>query len=78
MVTVHQALNAKLYAKLLVALEGQALQDIDSRSHLCANGLLLLQELVQTYKPKNVPEVLAAKAGEFWSKIKRAPNESVD
>jgi hypothetical protein len=78
MVTVHQALNAKLYAKLLVALEGQALQDIDSRSHLCANGLLLLQELVQTYKPKNVPEVLAAKAGEFWSKIKCAPNESVD
>lgn len=77
-VTAHQALNAKLYAKLLVALEGQALQDIVSRSHLHANGLLLLQELVQTYKPKNVPEVLAAKAGEFWSKIKRAPNESVD
>jgi hypothetical protein len=74
-VTAHQALNAKLYAKLLVALEGQ---DIVSRSHLHANGLLLLQELVQTYKPKNVPEVLAAKAGEFWSKIKRAPNESVD
>jgi hypothetical protein len=76
--TVNQALNGKLYAKLLVALEGQALQDVVSRSHLCANGLLLLQELVQTYKPKNVPEVLAAKAGEFWSQIKRTPHESVD
>jgi len=76
--TVNQALNGKLYAKLLVALEGQALQDVVSRSHLCANGLLLLQELVQTYKPKNVPEVLAAEAGEFWSQIKRAPNEFVD
>jgi len=77
-ITTNQPLNAKLYAKLLVALEGQALQDIVSRSHLRANGLLLLHELVQTYKPKNVPEVLAAKAGEFWSKIKRSPNETVD
>jgi hypothetical protein len=68
-ITVNNALNAKLYAKLLVTLEGQALQDIVSRPHLRANGLLLLQELVQTYKPKNVPEVLAAKAGEFSSKI---------
>jgi predicted transcriptional regulator len=49
-----------------------------SRSHLRANGLLLLQELVHTYKPTDIPEVLAAKAGEFWSKMKRLPNESVD
>jgi hypothetical protein len=39
---------------------------------------LLLQELVQSYRPKNVPEVLAAKAGEFWSKMTQSPNESVD
>jgi hypothetical protein len=34
--------------------------------------------LIQTYKPVNVPEVLAAKAGEFWSKMKRSPSESAD
>jgi len=45
---------------------------------LRANGVLLLQELVQTYQPKHVPEILAAKAGEFWSQTKRHPNESVD
>jgi hypothetical protein len=26
--------------------------------------------MVQTYQPKNVPEVIAAKTGEFWSKTK--------
>jgi hypothetical protein len=51
-------------------LEGQALQDIVSRVHLCANGLMLLQELTQAYKMKNEPEVIAAKTGEFWSKTK--------
>jgi hypothetical protein len=30
------------------------------------------------YKPKNVPEVLAAKTAEFWSKLKRGNSESVD
>jgi hypothetical protein len=77
-VTTNVKLNGKLYAKLISVLEGQALQDMISRSHLRANGLLLLQEMVQTYKPMNVPEVLAAKAGEFWSKTKRSPSESVD
>jgi len=71
-------LNGKLYAKLLVSLEEQALQDDASRSHLRANGVLLLQELIQTYKPCHVPGVIAAKAGEFWSITKRGPNEWVD
>jgi hypothetical protein len=34
------------YAKLLLALEGVALQNIISRTHLQANGILLLKELV--------------------------------
>ncbi len=76
--TSNVTLNGKLYAKIVSVLEGQALQDVISRSHLRANGVLLLQELVQTYKPTNVPEVLAAKAGEFWSKLKRSNGESVD
>jgi len=76
--TNNSSLNGKLYAKLISVLDGQALQDMISRSHLRANGLLLLQELVETYKPTNVPEVLAAKAGEFWSKMKRGPHETVD
>jgi hypothetical protein len=75
--TTNTSLNGKLYAKIISVLEGQALQDVISRSHLHANGVLLLQELVQTlYKPTNVPEVLAAKAGEFWSKTKRLANET--
>jgi hypothetical protein len=58
-------LNGKLYAKLLVSLEGQALQTIVFRKQLRANGILLLQELTQMYRPKNVPEVIAAKTGFF-------------
>jgi hypothetical protein len=76
--TQNTTLNSRLYTKLISVLEGQALQDMISRSHLRANGLLLLQDLIQTYKPINVPEVLAAKAGEFWSKMKRSSGESVD
>jgi hypothetical protein len=76
--TSNTTLNGKLYTKLLVSLEGQALQSIVSRKHLCTNGVLLLQELVQTYKPKNVPEVIAAKTGEFWSHTKRLSTETVD
>jgi hypothetical protein len=30
------------------------------------------------YKPKNVPEVIAAKTGEFWSSTKRLSHETVD
>ncbi len=62
----NTTLNGKLYAKLLISLDSLALQNIVSCKHLQANGLLLLQELVQTYKLKNVPEVIAAKTSEFW------------
>jgi hypothetical protein len=68
--TTIASLNGKLYAKLLVCLECQALQDIVSHPHLHANGILLLQELVQSYCPKNVPEIIAAKTGKFWSHTK--------
>jgi hypothetical protein len=37
-----------------------------------------LGDLVQTYCPKQVPEVIAAKIGEFWSQLKCFPNDSVD
>jgi hypothetical protein len=53
--TSNATLNGKLYAKPLVSLEGSALQSIVPRKHIRANGLLLLQELTQTYKPKNIP-----------------------
>jgi len=46
--TVNDALNGKLYSKLLLALEGQALQDVITRTHLRANGVALLQELSHT------------------------------
>jgi len=71
-------LNGKLYSKLLLALEGNALKSVVSCTHLRANGLLLLQELVQTFRPKNVPEVIAFKTSEFWGNMKRFPTESVD
>jgi len=34
--------------------------------------------LVQTYKPRNVPEIIAAKTVEFWGTLKRLPGESID
>jgi hypothetical protein len=71
-------LNRKLYAKLLVSLEGQALQSIFLRKHLLANGIVLFHELTQTYKPNNVPEVIAAKTGTFWSQTKQLPFKAVD
>jgi len=49
-----------------------------SQKHLRANGLLLLKELSQTYRPSHVPEVKAAKTVEFWSTLKRLPYETVD
>ena len=76
--TTNTQLNGKLYAKLLVSLEGQALKNMISRKHLRANGIFLLQELHHMYRPKNVPEVIAAKTAEFWSKMRRSPSESVD
>jgi hypothetical protein len=75
--TTNTMLNGKLYAKLLVSLEGQALQAMVSRKHIRANGILLLKELAQTYKPCNVPEVVAAKTS-VWSNTKRLPNETID
>jgi lysophospholipase L1-like esterase len=71
-------LNGKLYAKLITCLDGQVLQNMVSRKHLRGNGLHLLGDLVQTYRPKQVPEVIVAKIGEFWSQLKRFPNETVD
>jgi hypothetical protein len=76
--TSEDVLNGKLYSKLLLSLEGQALQDVITRTHLRTNGVALLHELSQTYKPKNIPEVIAAKTGEFWSRLKRKPTETVD
>jgi hypothetical protein len=67
-----------LYSKLILSLEGSALQHVVSRKHLCGNGILVLQDLVHVYKPKNILEVIAAKTTEFWGTLKRAPNESVD
>jgi hypothetical protein len=75
--TTNVSLNGKLYSKLLLALDGSA-QSVVSKKYLRANGISLLQDLVQTYKPKKVPEIIAAKTGEFWSTMKRSPNESID
>jgi hypothetical protein len=76
--TSNSILNGKLYSKLLLALEGNALKYVVSRKHLHANGLLLLQELVQTYRPKNVPEVIAFKTSQFWGNTRRFPSETID
>ncbi len=76
--TTNNTLNEKLYYKLVLALEGLALQHVVSRKHLRANGLAVLQDLVHTYKPKNIPEVIAAKTAEFWGTMKRSPSETVD
>jgi hypothetical protein len=46
--------------------------------HLWANGLLLLQDFVQTYKPKHVPEVISAKTSFFWGSTKRQLHETID
>ncbi len=76
--TSNLSLNEKFYAKLLLALDGPAFQNIVNREHLRADGLLLLQDLVDTYRPKNVPEVIAAKTTLFWGNTKRLPSESID
>jgi len=76
--TTNTRVNEKLYSKLILSLEGSALQHVVSRKHLCGNGILVLQDLVHVYKPKNILEVIAAKTTEFWGTLKRAPNESVD
>lgn len=63
---------------MILALEGSALQYVVSRKYLQANGLAVLQDLVHTYKPKNIPEVIAAKTSEFWDSMKRSSSEMVD
>jgi len=76
--TTNTSLNEKLYAKLLLSLEGQVFQDMVSRKHLRGDGLRMLTELSQTYRPSQVPEVMAAKTVEFWSTPKHLPHETVD
>jgi len=76
--STNASLNGKLYSKLILALEGVAYKNFVSHKHLCANGIHLLQELVQTYKPKSIPEIIAAKTVEFWGSMKRLPTESID
>jgi hypothetical protein len=76
--TQNASLNGRLYSKIILALEGSAYKNFVSRKHLRANGVSLLAELVQTYKPRNVPELIAAKTVEFWGQMKRQPNESID
>jgi hypothetical protein len=76
--TTNTLLNEKLYAKLRLALDGSAFHNIVNRKHLRANGLLLLQDLVSTYRPKNIPEVIAAKTSIFWGSTKRSNTETVD
>ena len=49
--TSNTALNGKLYAKVISSLEGQAFQHMVARPHIRGNGILLLQELHQMYKP---------------------------
>jgi hypothetical protein len=68
--TLNHSLNGKLYSKVILALEGSAYKNFISHKHLQANGILLLEELVQTYKPRNVPEMIAAKTVEFWGGMK--------
>jgi hypothetical protein len=63
---LNTSLNGKLYAKLLIVLEGVALQCIVSRPHLRANGLGVLRDLTQIYKPKNVLGFITAETSAFW------------
>jgi hypothetical protein len=77
-VATNDVLNGKLYTKVIGALEGSALQHMLARKHVRANGIMLLQELHHIYKPKCVPEVIAAKMVEFWGHTKRSPSESSD
>ncbi len=76
--TGNSTLNGKLYSKIILALEGQACKNFVSCKHLHANSIHLLQELVQIYKPRNVPEIIAAKTVEFWGSMKQLLSESID
>jgi hypothetical protein len=37
----------------------------------------MIHRVTQTYKPKNIPEVIAAKTSEFWGTTKHLPTETV-
>jgi len=76
--TQNSSLNAKLSSKIILALEGTAYKIFVSRKHLRANGILLLEELVQTYKPHKVPEIIVAKTVEFWGQMHCNPTETID
>jgi hypothetical protein len=76
--TTNAILSGKLYSKLILALEGIVYKSFVSCKHLRVNGIHLLQELVQTCKPKNVPKIIAAKTVEFWGSMKCLPTESID
>jgi hypothetical protein len=77
-ITSNTSLNAKFYSKILLSLEGEALHRIALCKHLCADVLHLMQEIVQTYQPKNVPEVIPMKTAEFWGSMKCFSYETVD
>jgi hypothetical protein len=76
--TQNSSLNAKLSSKIILALEGTAYKIFVSRKHLRANGILLLEELVQTYKPRKVPEIIVAKTVEFRGQMRCNPTETID
>jgi len=49
-----------------------------ARTHLHSDGLSVLQDLFQTHRPLQIPEVIAAKTVQFWGSTKRLQNETVD
>jgi hypothetical protein len=63
--TTNVSLNEKLYSKLILALEGSALQHVVSRKYLRANGLAVLHDLVHTYKQRISPKLLPLKPLNF-------------
>jgi hypothetical protein len=71
-------LNAKFYSNIPLSLEGEALRGIALQKHIQADGLCLMQEIIQTYRPKKVPEVIAMKTAEFWRSMKHSPYEIVN
>jgi hypothetical protein len=76
--TTNTLLNGKLYSRVILALDGTAYQNFVTHKHLHANGVKLLQELIATYKPKNVPGIIVAKTVEFWGNTKHQATESND
>jgi hypothetical protein len=63
--TTNTTLNEKLYSKLILALESNALQHVVSQKYLGANGLLVLQDLTQTYNPRTFLKLLQLRRQNF-------------